>query len=182
MPCAACGRRRGGLNFSPESLLINQPQTTNWGPALWFILHTFAERVGRNPIVALRLDEVREFDMIIRSFPATLPCPACQHHAFEYIRAHPINWNKLTGPDITPVLRRWLYDFHNHVNRSKTPPTSEFSYEEVEPKYSIVTNIGHQYNVFMGELQAAITHRWVSHDAAQSMKRHLGVLRGFVGI
>jgi hypothetical protein len=146
------------------------------------MLHSFAERVGCNPIVALRADEIRELEMIVRSFPQSLPCPTCQQHSYEYIKAHPINWSKLKTPEITPVVRRWFYDFHNHVNLNKTPPTSEFSYEEVEPKYKVVTNVGHQFNVFSGELQGAIQNRWVTHDAAQSIKRHIGILRSFVGL
>ena len=146
------------------------------------MLHSFAERVGRNAIPSLRLDEIRELEMIVRSFPQTLPCPNCQNHAFEYIRAHPLTWTKLSGPDLTLGARKWFFDFHNHVNLNKTPPTAEFNYEEVGPKYGIVTNVGHQYNIFMGELQAAINHRWVTHDAAQSIKRHIGILRSFVGL
>ena len=146
------------------------------------MLHSFAERVGRNPIVALRADEIRELEMIVRSFPQSLPCPNCQQHAYEYMKANPINWTKLKEPEITPVMRRWFFDFHNHVNLNKTPPTSEFPYEEVEPKYSAVTNVGHQFNVFSGELQGAIQNRWVTHDSAQSIKRHLGILRSFVGL
>jgi hypothetical protein len=191
MPCAACGRRKlAAVNFGghvpgryvPPVTTINQPQTTTWGPAMWFMLHSLGERVGRNSISSLQLDEVREFDMIIRSFPTTLPCPTCQQHAHIYLRSNPINWNKLRGPEITPVLRKWLFDFHNHVNANKSPASPEFNYEDVEPKYKPVGSIGAAFTTFFDELQLAINHRWVMHEAAQSIKRHMSILRGLTGL
>jgi hypothetical protein len=163
-------------------MVLNQPQTTTWGPALWFILHVAAEKVGRNPIAALQVDEVRELEMLVRSFPFTLPCPNCQRHSYEYMQAHPITWGKLKGPDATPVIRQWFFDFHNHVNGAKTEPTAAFAIEDVESKYAHVTSVSDESITVLLEIHKAINHNWVKHDAAQRFKRHLGILRGFLGI
>jgi hypothetical protein len=190
MPCAACGRRKlGPVNFGGpgqrpglQITTINQPQTTTWGPALWFMLHVLAEHIGRNPIPSLQIDEVREMEIIVRNFPTSLPCPTCQQHSLQYLRANPINWSKLRGPEITPVIRKWFFDFHNHVNANKSPATPLFNYDDVEPKYKPVGSIGASYTIFFDEVQLAINHRWVSHEAAQSIKRHLSILRGLTGL
>jgi hypothetical protein len=182
MPCAACGRRRGGVNFSAETMTLNQPQTTIWGPALWFILHTAAERVGRNSLAPLQIDEVRELELFVRNFPQSLPCPTCQKHSSEYLHAYPINWSKLRGEAGTPIIRRWFFDFHNHVNGVKNPSSPLFSYENIEPKYSIITNISEQTEIVFEQLQLAIGHNWVKHESAQRFRRHLLSLRGFLGI
>lgn len=163
-------------------MTLNQPQTTTWGPALWFILHVAAEKVGRNPILALQVDEVRELEMLVRSFPVTLPCPTCQRHSYEYMQTHPITWGKLKGVDATPIIRRWFFNFHNHVNASKTGPTPAFAIEDVESKYAPVVTISEQVTIVLEELHKAISHNWVKHNSAQLFKRHLGSLRGFIGI
>ena len=98
------------------------------------------------------------------------------------MQAHPITWSKLKGPDATPVIRRWFFDFHNHVNGAKAEPTATFRYEDVEPKYGPITTVAEQSIIVLEEIHKAISHNWVKHDAAQRFKRHLGALRGFLGI
>ncbi len=88
----------------------------------------------------------------------------------------------MKGADATPVIRRWFFDFHNHVNGAKEPPTAAFSYEEVEPKYAGVASIQEQVAVVVSQLTLAINHNWVKHAAAQSFKRHLGTLRSLIGL
>jgi hypothetical protein len=181
MPCAACGRRKG-VNFSSESLTLNQPLTTIWGPALWRILHAAAEKAGRNPIPVLQVDEVRSLELLVRSFPATLPCPTCQKHSSDYLRAHPLTWVSLKGPDATPVIRRWFFDFHNHVSGAKDPPAAAFTYEDVESTYAPVECVEEQVTIVLRQLTLAINHNWVKHDAATKFKRHLGTLRALINI
>jgi hypothetical protein len=88
----------------------------------------------------------------------------------------------MKGADATPVIRRWFFDFHNHVNGAKAPPTDAFTYEDVEPMYAGVATIQEQVAVVVSQLTLAINHNWVKHDAAQKFKRHLGTLRSFIGL
>lgn len=163
-------------------MLVNQPQTTTWGPALWRMLHAFAERVGRNVVVPLQLDEVRELEMLVRSFPVALPCPTCQAHSREYIQTHPLTWTKLRGADVAPVVRQWFYDFHDHVNKSKAEPTVSPAFESIEEYYKGVLGLGIEERTISEELQRALTFNWVKRDAALKFKRHLECLRRLTGL
>jgi hypothetical protein len=146
------------------------------------MLHTIAERIGRNVVVPLQLDEVREMEMLVRSFPAALPCPACQQHSRTYIQAHPLTWAKLRGADIVPVLRLWLYEFHDHVNKSKAEPIVSPAFESVETYYKGVLGLGIEERIIADELKRAITFGWVKRDAALKFKRHLECLRRLTGL
>jgi hypothetical protein len=183
MACAACGKGRkkgGGAAAAVE--LLNMPQPAIWGPALWTILHVAAERAGQNEIIPIRLDEVRELELLIRSFPATLPCAQCQVHSRTYIQEHKIDWSGQTGPEARDKIRRWLYNFHDHVNHNKATPTESIPYEEVELRYTSIKNVKVYYDIVIKELQNAINFNIVKHDAAQKFRRHLGALRSFIGI
>ncbi len=181
MSCGSCGKSKGRRTLAAVSEL-NMPQPAVWGPALWTILHVAAERVGQNTIIGIRLDEVRELELLVKSFPFTLPCAICQQHSQEYLRNNPINWSGQTGPDVTEKVRRWFYNFHDHVNRTKLSPTTSIPYEEVAPKYQAITNVSEYNTIVLRELASAITFNIVKHDAAQKFRRHLGSLRSFVGI
>ncbi len=182
MACAACGKgRKKGVSTAAVEL-INMPQPAIWGPALWTILHVAAERAGQNALVPIRLDEVRELELLVRSFPAALPCAQCQVHSRQYIQAHKLDWSGLTGPDARDKIRRWFYDFHDHVNRNKSTPTESIPYEEVETRYTAIKNVKDYYDIVIKELQNAINFNIVKHDAALKFRRHLGALRSFIGI
>jgi hypothetical protein len=146
------------------------------------MLHAFAERVGRNVVVPLQLDEVRELEMLVRSFPYALPCPTCQKHSKEYIQANPPAWAKLRGADVAPAARRWFYDFHDHVNKSKAEPTVSPAFESIEEYYKGVLGLGIEERTISEELQRAITFNWVKRDAALKFKRHLECLRRLTGL
>jgi hypothetical protein len=146
------------------------------------MLHAFAERVGRNVVVPLQLDEVREMELLVRSFPVGLPCPACQQHSREYIQTHPLGWAKLRGADIAPALRQWLYDFHDHVNKSKAEPTVSPAFESIEAYYKGVLGLGIEERIIGDELKRALTFNWVKREAALKFKRHLECLRRLTGL
>ncbi len=148
------------------------------------MLHAFAERVGQNPVVPLQLDEVRELEILVRSFPQTLPCPTCQRHATEYIQAHPLGWAKLRGAAVAPEARRWFYDFHDHVNQHKVSGIA------VSPAYELLPtlyggpliNLAADFEVFAAEVGRAVNFNWVKHEASVKVRRHLTTLRRLMGI
>lgn len=161
---------------------LNLPQPSIWGPALWTILHVAAEKAGQNVVNGIRIDEVRELEMLVRTFPAALPCAICQKHAGEYLKINKITWSGKTGPAAREEIRRWFYNFHDHVNRNKSIPTTSIPYDELESKYNTISNISLFVNTINEQIISALNFNIVKHDAARSFRRHLGSLRSFIGI
>ncbi len=182
MPCAACGKGRKKNQVYADIEQLDMPDPAIWGPPLWTILHVAAERVGQNPIIPLRADEIRELEMLIKSLPQTLPCAICQTHAGQYLTTHRFNWTGKSGLDARNTITRYLYDFHDHVNRSKAVPTVSPPYEEIQARYSGIGSVAEQTNIVNKEIMRAINFNIVKHDAAQKFRRHLSLLRGFIGI
>ena len=182
MPCAACGKGRKKNPVTAPIELLDMPDPAIWGPALWTILHVAAERAGQNTLVPLRADEVRELEMLIKSFPVTLPCAICQTHAGQYLATHRFNWTGKSGPEARNIISRYLYDFHDHVNKNKATPTVSPPYEEIQAKYTAIASLNEHVNIVYRELMRAINFNIVKHDAAQKFRRHLSSLRGFIGI
>ncbi len=185
MPCAACGKGRPGKKAVNAADLVQQlslPSPHEWGPSLWTILHVAAERAGRNAIPMLQADEVRELEMLVRSFPFTLPCATCQQHAGEYLRTHPINWRDARGEAGTELIRRWFYNFHDHVNQSKETPTESPAYELIPGLYGSYSSLANESSTITKYITMGINFNIIKHDAAVKFRRHLGALRGFIGL
>lgn len=182
MPCAACGKGRKKNQVYADVEQLDMPDPAIWGPSLWTILHVAAERVGQNPTIPLRADEVRELEMLIKSLPSALPCAICQTHAGQYITTHRFNWTGKSGLEARNIISRYLYDFHDHVNRTKATPTVSPPYEDIQAKYTAIGSINEQVNIVNREIMRAINFNIVKHDGAQKFRRHLGLLRGFIGI
>ncbi len=182
MSCPACGKGRKKNNPGAPVGELNLPQPSIWGPALWTILHVAAEKAGQNSVIGIRLDEVRELEMLVRTFPQALPCAICQQHAGEYINSHKLTWSGKVGHEAKEEIRRWFYDFHDHVNRNKSTPTISIPYETVESTYSGVTNVSLFANTINEQITGALNFNIVKHEAARRFRRHLGSLRSFIGI
>ncbi len=182
MPCAACGKGRAKAPVFAPIEQLDMPDPAIWGPSLWTILHVAAERVGQNTIIPLRADEVRELEMLIKSFPVALPCATCQTHAGQYLAAHRFNWTGKSGVEARNIISRYLYDFHDHVNRNKATPAISPPYEDINIKYKAIGSITEEVAILNKEIIRAINFNIVKHDAAHKFRRHLSLLRGFIGI
>jgi hypothetical protein len=106
------------------------PQTAEWGPALWGLLHMLAEKSGRGPVVVRHVgrgppqlchaEERRVWANLFVALRTSLPCPVCKQHYLEYIRTNPPDtFLRLPGPEWADALRNWLWTFHNAVRTRK---------------------------------------------------------------
>ncbi len=182
MSCPSCGKGRKKVIDPNSPYLIETPSPAIWGPAMWTILHVFAERAGQNDNAFLRNQEIRELELLVRALHIALPCAACQKHAQEYIRTHPLIWSGKTGPENRDIIRRWFYDFHDHVNRTKEGATISIPYEEVASKYSAFYNLSDPSDIFLRQLHNGLRYNIVKHDAVNRFKKHLLSLRSFIGV
>ena len=107
---------------------MEAPQNHIWGPALWMILHSAAERIGTQPLKRLPQEEIRIWTNLLSSLRYSLPCPLCKKHYTDYFNSHPI----YSGTK--EEIRNWLYQLHSHVNQ-QTRKQSNLSLEETIERY-----------------------------------------------
>lgn len=92
--------------------------TQEWGPPLWRVLHTWAERLGRQTIPIMAADERRAWVNFLRTIEAVMPCAKCRLHFKAWRLKHPYE-RFLTAYDIRSEAREWLWSLHEEVNAEK---------------------------------------------------------------
>jgi len=112
MPCAC------------QNPLPSYPITDNWGPSLWKILHSLAEKGGKVITPGFRDDEKRQWILLIEIMPKMIPCPDCREHAQQWILKNPITAIKaLANDEMYLWLTTWVYTFHEDVNKRTGKPS-----------------------------------------------------------
>jgi hypothetical protein len=111
-----------------------------WGPAIWTLFHTLAEKVTEQayPFVKVQL-----FGQI-RRICGFLPCPECADDATKFLAK--ININDLKTKD---DFKNTFYLFHNMVNAKKRKPLYNFSNLDIYKKYTlipVINNFIFKYN------------------------------------
>ena len=140
---------------------------SQWGPPIWNLLHTMAEKVNEDKFPDL-LTEMINF---IRKITSTLPCPDCSKHASAFFSKIKIN-NVKTKQDLKNVL----FVFHNAVNFRKSKPG--FNYELLTETYA-KNNIFDAMNQFMivyqsrGGIGRLMTDSFQKKIIAEEFKRWL---------
>ena len=100
-----------------------------WGPAVWSLFHTLAEKVNPSayPYIAKQL-----FNLIVR-ICRFLPCPECSTDASNFLAKIKIE-NLKTKDD----FKQTFYLFHNYVNAKKRKPMFNFGSLSVYQRYRLV--------------------------------------------
>ena len=62
---------------------VSVPKNSEWGPALWEVLHGILERVGKTPHQYIRDDQQREVLHALRMLDVIMPCALCRKHYQE---------------------------------------------------------------------------------------------------
>lgn len=102
----------------------NPEQKMKWGEPVWFLFHTLAHKIKEEEFSNIRLEIIG----FIVSICQNLPCPSCTNHATEYMKN--VNFNRI---ETTNDFKRFLFDFHNKVNKEKGYPIYEF--DKLDEKY-----------------------------------------------
>lgn len=109
------------------------PETADWGPLFWRLLHGLAEHAGSlgsggsTAMDVLRGDEIRTWILVLTMLQQTLPCDVCTKHYGEWLAEH--NPSTLTGlsyGEIGPWIRNYLWSLHNEVNEGNDKPVFPF--------------------------------------------------------
>lgn len=116
------------------------PPPEVWGPAVWTLFHTFAEKIDENAYPYL-IDSM--FLMFVR-ICKFLPCPECSRDASKFLAKINIKEYKTKLE-----FKNMLYLFHNYVNAKKRKPL--FNYVNID-KYgrlniiNVIKNFISHYN------------------------------------
>jgi hypothetical protein len=97
---------------------LSLPQNEQWGPLLWTILHSFAERLGKQSHPSILEDQRREFLLFLHYVGETMPCKKCREHYATYRKSNPLD-GLPKNKEFFPVVKKWLYDLHCEVNSSR---------------------------------------------------------------
>lgn len=120
------GGSRCGSPSRVDSPIVKMPSVIERdGANYWFILHRFAECQPESE--AIDAGACRHF---IDSIVSLLPCAKCMGHARVFMGEE---WDgfaqrRRTGTE----LRKFLFNFHNYVNRSVRPPKPQLSWGEYQ--------------------------------------------------
>ncbi len=98
------------------------PQNEEWGPLLWWILHTVAEKAGRQTNPITQGDEQRAWPLFLKELGPAIPCPFCRLHYDEYIKHNPFLLPANTYEWKTYVPE-YFYQFHESVNNRLGKPS-----------------------------------------------------------
>ena len=100
-----------------------------WGPAVWSLFHTLAEKVNANayPHLARQM-----FNLIVR-ICRFLPCPECSTDAGNFLAKIKIE-NLKTKED----FKKTFYLFHNYVNAKKRTPMFNYINLNIYQRYRLI--------------------------------------------
>ena len=90
-----------------------------WGPITWTFFHVLIEKVKEESIPYIKHIIIH----IIKIICNVLPCPVCREHSSRLLANY-----KHYGLLTTKVqLKRWLWEFHNVVNKKLKKPVFQYS-------------------------------------------------------
>lgn len=122
-----------------ENHVNNTGKVKTWGPYIWYMLHSMAEKVKTTSFYIVK-NELLEH---IFNICVNLPCPSCSTHSREYLQK--VDFKKIKTKE---DLRLMLLNFHNNVNLRLRKPV--FSHQQLNDKYKSVNfnNVINNFFIF----------------------------------
>lgn len=151
---------------------MESPQNHIWGPHLWMILHSTAEKIGSSPIKRLPQEEQRIWIGLLSSLRYSLPCPQCKKHYSDYYASHPITSIQKDS------IRLWLYNLHNQVNIRNQKSTS-LTIEQLSEIYRNPINFSTHLNIVSEQMMRGLRHGWLTRDDIQRSLRFLNEIKRY---
>jgi hypothetical protein len=149
---------------------------SEWGPPLWRILHTLAERLGRQASPILVADETRLWAQLLKGVEAVMPCAICRGHYAAWKKAHPFQHGE---------SRKWLWDLHEAVNaRRGVAPEARVAFADLTAIYGARRtrmDLQEDIRIFLAILQKAALTGAVDGGHVRVWKGVLATLRSLLG-
>jgi hypothetical protein len=168
---------------------MEPPNLNEWGPALWRILHTFVERIGKRGTVDVAPgDHIRhhqEYEIwmaFLGIMGDVLPCNTCQAHFKEYTAGNPyaVPFTSGSGEGRRLAVRNWLWTFHNSV-RTRKGQDCILSLEALPYIYATYSPVAIEadYKMILAHIGRAAFLRIVRQDAMARFSKVVYNLRKF---
>lgn len=139
------------------------PTNEAWGPILWGILHSLAEKYNKLVSTLYKKEEELYWTNLIKLTETILPCKDCRNHYKDYLSNKKIN---LKEPDF---VRLFFYNLHNDINLRNDKPLFDYSnlnitYKDTNINYLVkqfekILDIVFQYN----EVSLVSWKKWYSN-------------------
>jgi FAD-linked sulfhydryl oxidase len=114
------------VNNSLSTSTLEMPTPRQWGPAIWFSLHSIAAAYPEKPTEQDRESIVKLFE----GLSLRLPCGICSVHLQEELKSFPI----YEHTESKVQLEKYVYDLHNRVN-TKSGKSITHTFEEVQDAF-----------------------------------------------
>lgn len=149
-----------------------------WGQPLWRLLHTLAERLGRQTIRLLETDERRAWVALLRAVQMVMPCAKCRVHYKAWRISHPTE-RFITSCDLRADAREWLWALHEEVNRERGLVGP--SLEELSGIYASRASheIQEDAQAVLAVFQRAVLERLIPPETIHAFRNALSMLRRF---
>jgi hypothetical protein len=154
--------------------LEDYPETAQWGPLFWQLLHSLSLQAGTLTNGLFQMDERRAWSRLLDALQETLPCDICRSHYGEWRIEHTVDLLTLPYNEVGPWIRRYFWDLHNKVNVDNGK--SVFPWDQLATHKSVSART--MIQKLEPVLRAAMIHTAVSYSAWQTFKQHVLTLVG----
>ena len=142
---------------------MDTPKNHIWGPELWMILHSSAERIGSSKH-SLPNEEWRMWHSLLHSLRYSIPCPQCKRHYNEYYAKTPIvHFSRET-------VRTWLFELHQNINMANKKH-EDYTIDKVEEQYKKPFCFSSHINIVSSHMKAGIHLQWTTRVDIQRTLR-----------
>lgn len=155
------------------------PKTQEWGPVVWAIIHTLAERAGKQTNTIIQGDELRSWPLFVKLLPNILPCEECRDHATGYIKEHPFELPS-SYPATSLYIRTYFYTFHEVVNSRLNKPS--FAFSSLADTYKSVGQLNDWMKSLEEMMLRAMKLNGMHIQAWQTWRNHVRMLRAAMAI
>jgi len=154
---------------------------SDWGPPLWRVLHSLAERLGKQKIQLLIADENRAWVQFLKSIEFVIPCAKCRAHYKSWRIRNPLeNASHLTGEMSKIAARKWLWGLHCEINQERgvaNPTLDEVKELYADKPLPIIREDIKICNKYFND---ALLTRIITPEVIHTFKKTLAVLLRFI--
>lgn len=101
-----------------------------WGPSFWHVLHSITFNYPTNP----KDEEKEQYKIFFKSLCFVIPCCECRGHFTKHIGEGETMFTDEVLEN-RESLSKWLYNFHNVVNK-RLGVLYNLSYDEIHDRYN----------------------------------------------
>jgi len=164
----------------PCSCIVDKPeypQNEEWGPLLWLLLHTLAEKAGKQENPITKGDEMRAWPLFVKELPPAIPCPYCRLHLQEYIKTTPFQLptDYYEWKTYVPL---YFYTLHESVNQRLGKPS--FPFADLRTTYKDSSRLKATLDRLEGIQQRAIKMGGVSLLAWRAWLKQFNMVRAAI--